>query len=120
MVSAGPRVRFFPHEENLIRGFLDAGGKFLLLVDPDTDFEMEEFLNEYGLGLDKRVVIDASGLGQIFGLGAAAPLVAEYTDHPITEGLEGVMTFFPFAQTVTMSESSLKYETVGLVEEFCQ
>ena len=116
MVSAGPRVRFFPHEENLIRGFLDAGGKFLLLVDPDTDFEMEEFLNEYGLGLDKRVVIDASGLGQIFGLGAAAPLVAEYTDHPITEGLEGVMTFFPFAQTVTMSESSLKYETVGLVK----
>jgi ABC-type uncharacterized transport system involved in gliding motility auxiliary subunit len=116
VVSAGPKVRFFPHEENLIREFLAAGGKFLLLADPDTDFEMEEFLSEYGLGLDKRVVIDASGLGQIFGLGAAAPLVAEYTDHPITEDLDGVMTFFPFAQTVTMSESSLDYETAGLVK----
>ncbi|MFQ5930511.1 MAG: GldG family protein, partial [Acidobacteriota bacterium] len=116
IVSAGPKVDFFPNEEKLIREFLTSGGKFLLLVDPETEFDMSDFLAEYGLGLGQNVVIDASGLGQLFGLGAAAPLVAEYADHPITEELAGVMTFFPLAQNITTSESSLGYETVGLAK----
>ncbi|MEE8162336.1 MAG: hypothetical protein V3T61_11935, partial [Acidobacteriota bacterium] len=51
-----------------------------------------------------------------FGLGAGAPLVAEYADHPIGRELGGVMTFFPFAQNVTTSESSLGYQTTGLLK----
>ena len=116
IVSAGPKVDFFPNEEKLIREFLTSGGKFLLLVDPETEFDMSDFLAEYGLGLGQKVVIDASGLGQLFGLGAAAPLVAEYADHPITEELAAVMTFFPLAQNITTSESSLGYKTVGLAK----
>ena len=115
IVSAGPKVPFFPTEADLLRAFLAAGGELLLLVDPQTEFQMEDFLGEYGLGLGDKVVIDASGIGQMFGLGAAAPLVAEYADHPITRELSGVMTFFPMAQNVTTSSSGTDYRTSELL-----
>jgi ABC-type uncharacterized transport system involved in gliding motility auxiliary subunit len=116
LVSARTKVNFFPNEVNLLQEYLASGGKLLLLVDPDSSFEMPDFLEQYGLGLGNKMVIDASGLGQLFGLGAAAPLVAEYADHPIGRELGGVMTFFPFSQNVTISESSLGYQTTGLLK----
>jgi ABC-type uncharacterized transport system involved in gliding motility auxiliary subunit len=108
-------MNFLPTEVALLKSFLEGGGKFLLLVDPQTEFQMNDLLVEYGLRLGDKVVIDASGVGQIFGLGAAAPLVAEYADHPMTRELNGAMTFFPMAQNVTTSSSSLDYRTTELL-----
>lgn len=114
IVSAGPQVNFFPTEVELLKQYLAPGGKFLLLVDPQTDFSMNDFLGEYGVELGRNVVIDTSGLGQLFGLGPAAPLVAEYSDHAITRELKGIMTFFPLAQSVSTKPSSLDYQTQTL------
>lgn len=116
LISAGPKINFLPNEINHLQEFLVSGGKMLLLVDPDTKFEMPDFLKQYGLELSNKMVLDASGLGQLFGLGAAAPLVAEYADHPIVKELSGAMAFFPFAQNVGISESSLGYELMGLLK----
>ena len=115
IASVGPKMNFLSTEVALLKSFLEEGGKFLLLVDPQTEFQMNDFLAEYGLGLGDKVVIDASGVGQIFGLGAAAPLVAEYADHPMTRELNGAMTFFPMSQNVTTSSSSLDYRTTELL-----
>lgn len=115
IVSAGPQVNFFPTEVELLKQYLAGGGKFLLMVDPRTDFSMNDFLSQYGLNLGGNVVIDTSGIGQLFGLGPAAPLVAEYTDHPVTRELKGIMTFFPLAQSVSTTSSSLGYETKTLL-----
>ena len=115
IASVGPKMNFLPTEVALLKSFLEEGGKFLLLVDPHTEFQMNDFLAEYGLGLGDKVVIDASGIGQIFGLGAAAPLVAKYADHPMTRELNKAMTFFPMAQNVTTSSSSLDYRTTELL-----
>jgi ABC-type uncharacterized transport system involved in gliding motility auxiliary subunit len=115
IASVGPKMSFLPTEVVLLKSFLEEGGKFLLLVDPQTEFQMNDFLVEYGLSLGDKVVIDASGVGQIFGLGAAAPLVAEYADHPMTRELTGTMTFFPMAQNVSTSSSSLDYRTTELL-----
>ncbi len=115
IVSTGPKMDLFPNEMELVRQFLDSGGKFLLLVDPDNDFDMGEFLAAFGVKLGGKMVIDASGVGQLLGLGVAAPLVADYSDHPITENLQKVMTFFPMAQSVTIIPSSLGYESQALL-----
>ena len=108
-------MNFLATEAALLKNFLEEGGKLLLLVDPQTEFQMNDFLAEYGLSLGDKVVIDASGIGQIFGLGAAAPLVAAYADHPITRELNKAMTFFPMAQNVTTSSSVLDYRTTELL-----
>ena len=113
IVSAGPQVNFFPTEVKLLKEYLSAGGTFLLLVDPKTDFAMNDFLAQYGMGLGENVIIDSSTIGQL--IGPAAPLVAEYAEHPITRELKRIMTFFPMAQGVTTSSSSLGYETQTLL-----
>lgn len=116
IVSAGPRMPYFAHEIPLLRGYLEQGGKFLLLADPQNDFEAAEFLEAYGVQLQDNVVIDASGLGQLLGLGPAAPIVAEYADHPITQDFRTMMSFFPFARGVATTSSPLTYQTVELLK----
>lgn len=115
IVSAGPKMDFFPNEIDLLQKYLAAGGKFFLLVDPESEFDMNKFLDEYGVSLDKDFVVDASGLGQLFGFGAAAPLAADYADHPITKDLSGQMSIFPAARSVKSVDSSLGYKTTALV-----
>jgi ABC-type uncharacterized transport system involved in gliding motility auxiliary subunit len=76
---------------------------------------MNPFLEEYGLTVSDRLVVDASGLGQLFGFGAAAPLAADYADHPITRDLAQTMTIFPTARSVQSTESVLEYASSSLI-----
>ncbi len=114
IVSAGPKVDFFPNEVELLKKYMAGGGKFLLLADPQTQFKEQDFLATYGLSLSGKVIIDASGIGQFLNLGPAVPLVADYGDHPITKELGNVMSFFPTAQNVKQVSSSAGYQTTRL------
>ena len=113
IVSAGPRVDFLSTEISLLKSFLAAGGKLLLLLDPQTDLDLGDFLAEYGFELANQVIIDASLRGQL--LGSAAPVVADYADHPMTRGLRGANTFFPGSQHIKTSTSPLDYRTTELL-----
>jgi ABC-type uncharacterized transport system involved in gliding motility auxiliary subunit len=115
IVSAGPEINFFPNEVGLLERFLADGGKFFLLLDPESEFEMPEFLAEYGIAVTDKFVVDASGLGQLFGFGAGAPLAADYADHPITEDLSQTMTIFPTARNLQVVDSALDYNVTELV-----
>jgi len=114
IVSAGPKVDFFPNEVELLKKYLEGGGKFLLLADPQTEFKAPDFLATYGVSLSGKLVIDASGIGQFLNLGPAVPLVADYGDHPITKELGNVMSFFPSAQNIKQVSSSAGYQTTKL------
>jgi ABC-type uncharacterized transport system involved in gliding motility auxiliary subunit len=100
LVIAGPAVALLPTETALIDRYVDAGGKVLLLLDPDLDSGMEELLEKWKIGVEDDIVVDSSGLGQLFGMGPAAPLVTSYESHPITEDLNNTMTFFPEARSL--------------------
>lgn len=115
LILAGPNVNLFPNEVELLGGFLASGGKVMFLVDPESEFRMNEFLGQFGVNLGDDYVVDATGLGQLFGFGAGAPLAADYAAHPITEDLAGTMTIFPGARSVLPVESPLGYATVELV-----
>lgn len=115
IVSAGPKVDFFPNEIELLGEYLAAGGKFLLLVDAGAEIAMNDFLEKYGITIQDDFVVDATGVGQLFGFGAAAPLAAEYPDHPITEDLRGTMTIYPMARSVRSTSSSLEYKPQDLI-----
>ena len=45
-------------------------------------------------------MIDASGVGQLFGFGVEVPLAASYGFHPITRGFVNAATVFPLAQSL--------------------
>lgn len=100
LVIAGPVVALLPTETALIDGYVDAGGKVLLLLDPDRDSGLKELLEKWKIGVEDDIVVDSSGLGQLFGMGPAAPLVTSYESHPITDDLENTMTVFPEARSL--------------------
>jgi ABC-type uncharacterized transport system involved in gliding motility auxiliary subunit len=106
LVIAGPTKPFFPQEEQMVSKYLDASGKALIEIDPDTDPKLDDILNAWNVKLGDNVAIDASGIGRLLGAGPAIPLVADYGDNPITKNLKGQMTFFPLARTVSLADKS--------------
>jgi len=100
VVVAGPKTGYFPAESESLGKYLAAGGKALVLVDPATDPKLDPMLAPWYIALGNDLALDVSGAGQLFGLGAAVPVVIHYGAHSIVEALESRMTFFPLARTV--------------------
>ena len=105
VILNGPKKALFPQEAAMIGKFLDEGGKALIMIDPDTDPGLNDLLNAWNIKLGNDTVVDASGVGRLFGTGPAVPLVASYGAHPITKDMARTATFFPLARSVKQGES---------------
>ena len=97
VVVAGPKRALFETEVKALRDYLNRGGNLLLMIDPNTDPKVESLLAEWGVKLDNRLAVDASGS---VGLGPAAPLVTQYGKHPITKDFGNGISFYPLARPV--------------------
>lgn len=106
LVVAGPTQAYFPQEEAFIGKYLDAGGKVLIEIDPETDPKLNDIFQEWNINVGSNVVVDASGVGRLFGTGPGTPLVVDYGDSPITKTLQGGMTFFELARTVSIADKA--------------
>ena len=106
LVEAGPKQSLFPQEAGLVGKYLDGGGRVLLLLDPEMDPKVDSILVAWNMVLGSNVVIDASGVGRLFGAGPAVPLVVDYGPSPITQNFAGTMTFFNLARTVSLKDKS--------------
>jgi ABC-type uncharacterized transport system involved in gliding motility auxiliary subunit len=106
VVVAGPTQGYFAQEAAMISKYLDGGGKALIEVDPETDPKLDDVFRAWNVDVGKNVVVDASGVGRLFGTGPAVPLVLDYGESPITKNLQGKMTFFPLARTSSIADRS--------------
>jgi ABC-type uncharacterized transport system involved in gliding motility auxiliary subunit len=106
LVIAGPKTDFLPNEIEMLKAYLKRGGKVLFMLDPPARPDAPELtslvalLKDWGIEVGNNVVVDVSGLGQLFGAGAEVPVAAKYNPHPITEGFR-LMTGYPLARSVT-------------------
>lgn len=110
IVIAGAQRALFPQEVEALKAFLDRGGSLFVMADPNTDPGLDSLLNEWGVTLDPRLVIDATGgaigldaRGGIVGFGPTAPLVTNYGTHPITANFQGGNSFFPSARPLQLT-----------------
>src|SRR3989442_2496892 len=101
VLIAGQHTELLPPEVEALQKYVDQGGKILLLVDTDVKSGLDSFLKAKGIELDNDVVVDVSGIGQLFGMGPAVPVIMNYEGHPITEGFERSMTFFPVSRSLS-------------------
>ena len=106
LILAGPKKPLLPQEAAMIGKYLDDGGKALVLVDPDLDPGLGDVLKSWNIEVGNNTVIDASGVGRLFGTGPAVPLVANYGNHPITKDMTRTGTCFPLARSVKTGKSS--------------
>ena len=107
VIVAGPRLDLLEAEAAALAAHVHAGGKAMLLLDPpdppgtpDGREELTGLASEFGATPAGDVVIDASGVGQLFGFGVEVPLAASYGFHPITRGFVNAATVFPLAQSL--------------------
>ena len=103
VVVAGPKTDFFPPEIDALKAYLGKSGKLLLELDPPDKADGAPVSNlialahDWGIAVGTGIVVDASGMGRLLGTDAAAPVVAAYPQHPITQGFS-FLTAFPYAR----------------------
>ncbi|MGK7948512.1 MAG: GldG family protein [Xenococcaceae cyanobacterium] len=101
IIVSGPVRALFPQEVTLLQNYLQEGGSLLLTFVPNTEPQLTPILEDYGVKLDDRFIIDASGAGSILGFGPAAPLITNYGDHPITNQFGNGISIFPESRPIT-------------------
>jgi ABC-type uncharacterized transport system involved in gliding motility auxiliary subunit len=111
LVVAGPTTDLLAPELAEIGRFLARGGKLLLMADPPPSAaapampNLETLARDWGAQLDRAVIVDASGIGQLFGSSYDTPVALNYPQHPITERFDP-LTAFPLARPVTILSSA--------------
>ncbi|HEY9892997.1 MAG TPA: Gldg family protein [Candidatus Sericytochromatia bacterium] len=100
VVVAGPKRALFPGEAQALRNYLTTGGSVLLMVDPEANPGLDNLLTDWGVKLERQIVIDASGQGRSVGLGPATPVVSKYGNHPITRDFGSGFSFYPLARPI--------------------
>ncbi len=103
---AGPKQSYYPQETAMLGKFLDAGGEALIMVDPATDPKLDDLFQSWNVDVGSNVVVDASGMGQLFGGGPIIPVVQDFGSSPITKGFQGSVAFFPLARTAAVADKN--------------
>jgi ABC-type uncharacterized transport system involved in gliding motility auxiliary subunit len=110
VIVGGPRSDLLPQEADMLRRYLQRGGHLFVLLDPPEPQggpmpNVEGLLKEWSVDAGNNVVIDASGVGQIFGGDASVPVAATYSQHPITDRFN-LLTAYPLARSVAPTTSA--------------
>jgi len=117
LVVAGPKFAYQQPAVDAIQTYLNNGGHVLLMIDPPLkigkgetqDSEpLNKMVDSWGVTLDKDLVLDLSGIGQIFGVGPEVPLALAYESHPIVRDFKRIATGFPLARSLQVKAPAEK------------
>ncbi len=109
LIVGGPIHDLLQPEVDAIKNYVENGGRALIMLDPPLKFarmEVDEnqaftsLLATWGVTFDKDLVIDTSGVGQLFGAAPEYPLVASYESHAIVREMKDTPTLFPIARSL--------------------
>ena len=108
VVVGGPKHDMLAPEVNALKAFVEGGGRALFMLDPplkigqevDENAALTSVLEGWGVVARKDLVLDVSGLGNLFGLGPEYALVSNYDNHPIVASMKETATGFPLARSL--------------------
>ena len=111
LVVGGPQLDYPAPDVAAIKSYVEGGGRALIMIDspvtigrgqpPAENAEFLKVLEGWGVTANKDLVLDLSGIGQIFGLEPYVAVVASYDSHPITQPLTRALTAFPISRSLT-------------------
>ncbi len=109
LVVGGPRRNYVQPEVDAIKDYVENGGRALIMLDPPLKFARQEtddnqalinVLTSWGVTPDRDLVLDTSGIGQLYQMGPEVPLISTYADHAITRDMKDEATGFPIARSL--------------------
>ena len=106
IVVAGAARKLLAAEISTLQQYLQSGGSLLLLLSPNIDSGIGSILQDWGIELDNRLVVDGSGIGNVMGFGPAVAIVNNYGRHPITASFRNGISLFPEARPLKVAEQT--------------
>jgi ABC-type uncharacterized transport system involved in gliding motility auxiliary subunit len=109
VVVAGPKHDYLAPEVASLKMYVENGGRVLFLLDPPFKFAADEVddndalmnvLSEWGVTPVKNLVLDFSGVGQLYNAGPDLPIVTSYDNQAIVRDMKDVWTAFPLARSL--------------------
>jgi ABC-type uncharacterized transport system involved in gliding motility auxiliary subunit len=108
LVVGGPKRDYLQNAVDAIKAYVEGGGHALFLLNPplkfgssvDDNAALDTLLASWGVKTNKDLVLDLSGVGQLFGMGPELPVISEYQDHPIVRSMKGMATAFPLTRSL--------------------
>lgn len=90
IVIAGPRQDLLQGEGGVLTGWMNQGGRIVLLADPETPASFTDLATARGINLPTALVVDQ--VGQTYVGDATVPVVSPSSDHKITKDMvDGVI-----------------------------
>ena len=128
LVVGGPQVAYSQPVVDAIKGYVEGGGHALFMLDESLKVgreqsnsdspELLKLLAGWGVTVNKDLVLDLSGIGQLFGLGPEVPVITQYEQHVITRPLDRVPVAFPVTRSLDVKSggSSMVEKLLGTSE----
>lgn len=110
VIVAGPKMAYPAAVANAFKTFIDGGGHVLFLLDsplkigrdeaPADSPDLMAVFGEWGVTLNKDLVLDISGRGSFLGLGPEVALATNYESHIIVRDMKNVATAYPVSRSL--------------------
>ena len=109
VVVPGPKHDYVQPEVDAIKNYVENGGRALIMLDAplkfgqlnvDDNTALVNVLTSWGVTPVKDLVLDLSGVGQLYGVGPEMPMVMSYDSHPIVRDMKDVWTAFHLARSL--------------------
>jgi len=115
LVVGGPSGDYQQPEVDAIKKYVEDGGRALLMLDPPLKMGRSEIadndalsavLKDWGITVDKDLILDLNPIGQLAGLGPQVALVTAYDSHPIVSEMKGTATGFPLSRSIDVKSGA--------------
>ena len=109
VIVGGPSRDYLQPSVDTLKNYVENGGKAIIMLDPPLKFAKQNIdenaalagvLATWGVTPDKDLVLDTSGVGQLYGLGPEIALVSTYSTHPIVGAMKRLASGFPIARSL--------------------
>jgi len=116
VVVGGPKHDYLAPEVASLKQFVENGGRALFLLDApfkfaaaqvDDNQALIDVLSGWGVTADKDLVLDLSGVGQLYGVGPEFPIVTNYDDQAIVRDMKNVWTGFYLARSLEVKNGDM-------------
>jgi ABC-type uncharacterized transport system involved in gliding motility auxiliary subunit len=110
LLVGGPEKDLLPETTGAIRDFVKKGGKAFVMVEAELKEHypnLVALLKDWNIEAGNDVVVDVSGMGQLFGFSELAPLAIEYPWHPITKDFR-LPTLYGGARSVQAGKGTVE------------
>jgi ABC-type uncharacterized transport system involved in gliding motility auxiliary subunit len=110
LVSGGPTLDYPQPVVDAFKKYVEGGGHALFMLDTPLKLGRESaapenaaliaLLSGWGVTANKDLVLDLSGIGNMFGAGPEIPIILQYEQQPIVRPLQRVPTAFPLTRSL--------------------